>query len=165
MPTLVKCLEIVEDEWSLIESIDSPEATPVSTRMILPFDYWLEHRDRWDSSFELGVWVDGDAEAEELAQHLDDVKLVAIRFAAFVDGRGLSLATLLRSRYGYEGELRAFGDIIVDLAQYLHRSGFDSFVVRDARDADLAVASIGSITDHYQASVRQPVPAFRRIAL
>ena len=64
--------------------------------------------------------------------------LVAVKFPAFADGRGLSLGVLLRTRYGFKGELRAFGDILPDLAQYLHRSGFDAFVVENRRAAEVA---------------------------
>ena len=106
--------------------------------------------------------MEGDTEAEAVGPYAPELPLIAVHFPAFADGRGLSLGTLLRTRHGFEGELRAFGDVLPDLAQYLHRSGFDAFVVPDARSAEVAIASVRSITDHYQASVRQPIPAFRR---
>lgn len=159
MPKLVRDLEIVPDEWTLVDSGAVPD--PVPERTILPFDDWLEKRAALYGHGH-GVWVEGDAEAEAVGPHAADLSLIAVHFPAFADGRGLSLGTMLRTRYGFEGELRAYGDILPDLAQYLHRSGFDAFVLADRRSAEVAIASVGSITDHYQASVRQPVPAFRR---
>ena len=168
MPVLVKNLEIVEDPWTLIESPDRDDPAP-DAPAIFPFDYWIsefrattEAKVRALRSPKTGFWVDGDADVEQIRDRLADASVVAVKFPAFADGRGLSLGVLLRSRCGFKGELRAFGDILPDLAQYLHRSGFDAFLVEDRRAAEVAIASIQSITDHYQASVLEPQPAFRR---
>ena len=170
MPVLVKNLETVEDPWTLI---DSPDQCDIAgDGIIFPFDLWLSPMRPTGTNgahapntlpTKVGFWVDGKVDIEQIMEHLDGAALVAVKFAAFADGRGLSLGVLLRSRCGFKGELRAFGDILPDLAQYLHRSGFDSFVVADHRAAEVAIASIGSITDHYQASILQSRPAFRRI--
>ena len=169
MPVLVKDLAIIEDPWTLIDSLDSDDPAP-GEPAIVPFDHWISARQavteanvRTLRSSETGFWVEGDADIEQICNHLAGASVVAVKFPAFADGRGLSLGALLRSRCGFKGELRAFGDILPDLAQYLHRSGFDAFVVEDRRAAEVAVASIQSITDHYQASVLEPQPAFRRI--
>ena len=153
MPVLVKQLEIVEDPWTLIESRDESEPSAAS---ILPFDVWAR------TATGAGFWVEADADIEQFRDHLAGASVVAVKFPAFADGRGLSLGALVRSRCDYKGELRAFGDILPDLAQYLHRCGFDAFVVDNPRAAEVAIASIRSITDHYQASVLEPQPAFRR---
>jgi phosphoadenosine phosphosulfate reductase len=60
---------------------------------------------------------------------------VAIRFPAFGDGRGISLAVLLRERHGFTGEIRAVGYLIPDLAQFLLRSGFDTAEISDPEQA------------------------------
>ena len=170
MPVLVKNLEIVDDPWTLIDSSDKGDPAP-GEGSILPFEHWTsrahattETRARALRSPGVGFWVDGEVDVERICDHLDGASLVAVKFPAFADGRGLSLGVLLRSRCGFTGELRAFGDILPDLAQYLHRSGFDAFVVEDPRAAEVAIASIQSITDHYQASALQPQPAFRRVS-
>ena len=170
MRVLVKNLEIVEDPWTLI---DSPDPCDMACDgFIFPFDHWVSRLRPAGAngahgpvalSTKVGFWVDVDVDVEQIRDHLDGASLIAVNFPAFADGRGLSLGVLLRSRCGFKGELRAFGDILPDLAQYLHRSGFDAFVVENRRAAEVAIASIGSITDHYQASVLQTQPAFRRI--
>ena len=161
MPVLVKDLEITRDPWTVIDSSDDCDASS-GNGCIVPFDYWASLTSP-SSPSKAGFWVDGEADVELVRDHLEGASLIAIKFPAFADGRGLSLGALLRSRHGFKGELRAFGDILPDLAQYLHRSGFDAFVVEDRRAAEVAIASIGSISDHYQASVLQPQPAFRRV--
>ena len=163
MPVLVKNLDIVQDPWTLVESSDAA-GLAAGDGSIFPFDYWASriHGSHAQTS-KVGFWVDGEVDVAQIHDQLDGASVVAVKFPAFADGRGLSLGVLLRTRYGFKGELRAFGDILPDLAQYLHRSGFDAFVVEDHRAAEVAIASIGSITDHYQASVLQPQPAFRRI--
>ncbi len=55
---------------------------------------------------------------------------VAIHFAKFTDGRGLSLAARLREA-GYKGELHATGDISQDLVFQLRRVGFTHFHLSD----------------------------------
>lgn len=160
MPTLVRERTVARDDWTLLEAATQPAA--VRERSILPLAAWLEHGAAFDSLQHLGVWLAGDAEPEACAPFLHRVALVAIHFPAFTDGRGLSLGMLLRSRHGFDGELRAYGDILPDLAPYLHRSGFNAFVLADDRAAETAIAAMGAMTDHYQGSVAQPLPAFRR---
>ena len=164
MPVLVRDLEIAPDPWTLIESADDCDST-AGDGCIFPFDYWASPTLGADprSFSTAGFWVAGEVDIERVRGHLEGASVVAVKFPAFADGRGLSLGAMLRSRCGFTGELRAFGDILPDLAQYLHRSGFDAFVVADRRAAEVAIASVASITDHYQASVLQPQPAFRRI--
>jgi uncharacterized protein (DUF934 family) len=79
------------------------------------------------------------------------------------DGRGLSLAVLLRSRYGYRGEIRAIGATHEDLAHYYMRCGFDSVVFAEGRDLATALAGSSVLSDFYQGSVVEPLPAFRRV--
>ncbi|MCC5994821.1 MAG: phosphoadenylyl-sulfate reductase [Oceanicaulis sp.] len=50
---------------------------------------------------------------------------IDVRFPGFKDGRGYSLAALIRES-GYAGELRAVGDILPDQKDCLERSGFDA---------------------------------------
>src|SRR5205814_2587908 len=60
----------------------------------------------------LGVWLDASEGPEAIAGDLQRFALIAVNFPKFGDGRGYSIARLLRERYGYQGELRAIGDEI-----------------------------------------------------
>jgi uncharacterized protein (DUF934 family) len=79
------------------------------------------------------------------------------------DGRGLSLAVLLRTRLGYRGEIRAIGVVHEDLTRYLLRCGFDSLLLPDGRNVDAAMAASRLEGPFYQGSVVEPRPAFRRV--
>ena len=102
----------------------------------------------------------GDAEPESAYAEADSI---AIEFPAFNDGRGLSLAVLLRTRIGFAGDIRAVGEVHEDLLHYMARCGFSSFELADERDVDQALALVAPYSDHYQASILQPTPAFRRV--
>ncbi|MXY54965.1 MAG: DUF934 domain-containing protein [Gammaproteobacteria bacterium] len=143
---------MVADRWALVEQ------GPARPGQIAPLEAWLE------SPAGAGVWVEGDAPVEDVAPRLIEAPVVAVRFAAFADGRGLTFGKLLRTRYDFGGELRAFGEIVPDLTEYMYRCGFDAFVLANRRQAQAAIACIQRMSDHYQGSFRQPLPAYRRFA-
>lgn len=72
------------------------------------------------------VRIEAGDDPRLLIPHLHHVKLVEVSFPRFRDGRGFSSARILREA-GYEGELRAVGDVLVDLVFFMRRCGFDSF--------------------------------------
>ena len=72
------------------------------------------------------VRIEAGDDPRRLIPHLARVKLVEVSFPRFRDGRGFSTARVLREA-GYEGELRAEGDVLVDLVAFMRRCGFDSF--------------------------------------
>ncbi len=141
---------VVEDEWTLVTE---GRARP---GLIVPLDAWRQ------AAAGAGVWVDGDADVDEVGPLIRRAPVIAVHFPAFVDGRGLTFGTLMRTRYGFAGELRAFGEIIPDLTEYMHRCGFDAFVLANRRQAEATIACIARVSDHYQGSFRQPLPRFRR---
>ena len=84
-----------------------------------------------------------------------ELDLIEIRFPAFADGRGYSFATLIR-RLGYQGELRATGDVFKDVLFYLKRVGFNSFILKQGKDLGEAKGGLNDFTAGYQASTAQP---------
>ncbi|WLF83989.1 DUF934 domain-containing protein [Moraxella sp. ZY210820] len=88
---------------------------------------------------------------EEHQFPLAELDAIFIEFAGFADGRGYSFATLLR-RQGFKGELRAVGDVFKDVLNYLKRSGFDSFVLKEGKNIQDAVKGLNDFTTPYQAS-------------
>jgi phosphoadenosine phosphosulfate reductase len=83
---------------------------------------------------------------------------VALRFLAFGDGRGYSLAVLLRERHGFTGEIRAVGYMIPDLAPFLLRSGFDTAEVADEGTIGTWKAALTRLRHAYQPGLRNPQP-------
>jgi len=97
-----------------------------------------------------------------VADRLPALKVVAVNFPKYGDGRGYSIGRLLRERYGYTGELRAVGVVARDNLQLLAQCGFDSFELRDGEDAAEALKGLDDFSESYQATVARPVPLFRR---
>lgn len=110
----------------------------------------------------VGVWLAPDDEPNTLADQLSTLALVAIDFPAMKDGRGYSIASLVRTRHGFRGDLRAIGDVQVDQLFYLRRVGFSSFALRADQDPERAARALQTFSDVYQASADQPLPHFRR---
>jgi uncharacterized protein (DUF934 family) len=109
--------------------------------------------DEWSPGSNHGVLVSVDTEPDEA---LASARLIAIDFPAFTDGRGLSLAVLLRDRYGFDGDLRAVGDVHPDMLHYLQRCGFTSFQIPDDRNVDTARAAFHPYSAYYQVSSVKP---------
>ncbi len=95
------------------------------------------------------VTVDASPETHDFP--LDQLDAIFIDFAGFNDGRGYSFAALLR-RQGFQGELRATGDVFKDVLNYMKRSGFDTFVIIEGKDILEAAAGLNDFRNPYQAS-------------
>lgn len=90
------------------------------------------------------------------------IQAIAVNFPKFGDGRGFSIARLLRERYGYQGELRAVGEVARDHLHAMAQCGFDTFELRAGEDPQEALKALGDFSEQYQATTAQPVPLFRR---
>lgn len=174
MPKIIKQQRLADDEWQVLQLAENE--TPHSVRLpigplLVPLAVWRARKDElihrnWEHHEPLGVWLAPNEGPEAIAEELDDFTLIAVHFPKFADGRGYSTARLLRERYGYRGELRAFGDVGQDQLFFLERVGFDSFSVKeDDEDAVEALAAFASFPEAYQGAVKQPLPLFRRRAL
>jgi uncharacterized protein (DUF934 family) len=120
--------------------------------VLMPLEQWHENSGH-------GLLLGVDVEPEP---RFARASLIAIDFPVFHDGRGLSLAVLLRSRIGFTGELRAVGDVHPELFHYLRRCGFDSLLLPPGRLPGSADTLLAPYSDYYQASIAEPRPAFRR---
>ena len=105
------------------------------------------------------LMLDVDAEPQP---GFAEASAIAIQFPAFNDGRGLSLAVLLRTRVGFSGDLYATGEVHEDILHYMCRCGFNVFELAQDRDTDTALKQLKPYTALYQASVIDPDPNFRR---
>jgi uncharacterized protein (DUF934 family) len=153
---------IVEDRWTVVR--DEPDATRAAgPTAILPLPVFLAMDDTQARSVR-AVWISPDDDFEPAMPRLRALELIAVDFPVFRDGRGYSIARLLRTRHGWNGELRAIGDVLRDQLNYLRRCGFDAFAVRADKDIDDALKSFGFYTVTYQAGVDDPLPLFRRRA-
>ncbi len=106
--------------------------------------------------------ISGDNDLEELAPDLDKLALVAIDFPSFADGRGFSLARLLKQRYDFQGEIRAVGEVTWDRLRYMQRCGFDTFDIAEDRYDDDIFRAFGEIEVRLQGAVDDPRPIYRQ---
>ncbi len=152
---------IETDRWRLLAA---GEASDGADGVLLPLPRLLEAAgaDRLPGAATIGAWLAPDDDPRQLAPWLGRLALVAVQFPKFTDGRGYSIATLLRTRLGWRGELRAIGDVLQDQLFALRRVGFDSFALRADRDPQAALVAFGSFTLSYQGAVDDPRPHFRR---
>ena len=161
MQNVIKQRQIVRDSWRLLEA--AAEDVLPAGEVIAPLALWLTQREALLArEGALGVWLEGHQDPAAIAADLAHFALVALRIAKFSDGRAYSAARLLRERYGYQGELRAFGDVARDELLGLERVGFDAFALREGEDPQAALAAFGELGELYHASVTQPLPLFRR---
>ena len=93
---------------------------------------------------------------------LDGVPRSDLQFPKFTDGRAYSPAFLLRRRLGFQGELRATGDVLIDQLVQMQRSGFDSAVLRADQDAAAAEVQFSRFASFYQGDARTIAPLFAR---
>mgnify|MGYP001026647298 CR=1 FL=1 len=153
MPKLIDRKGPRADRWIRYEG--DAQAIPRGGSALLPWDTWREYRDNWLShAGEIGLLLGpGDDPATIAADlALPQVKLVAVLFPSLTDGRGYSIARLLRERYGWQGELRAVGDVLRDQLFLLTRCGFDTFALRDDQDVDEALTAFSDFSEVYQAA-------------
>ena len=100
-----------------------------------------------------------------VTERIGSAARIEVNFPKFGDGRGFSIARLLRERHGYKGELRAVGEVARDHLYYMEQCGFDAFLLRDGEDVEEALAAFDDFSEAYQATAAQPLPLFRRRAL
>jgi uncharacterized protein (DUF934 family) len=148
------------DRWHFLAAEEV--ADPPAGSIVVPLAAWLEKRETWLARGDVGVRLDPADDPWALAQDIAALPLIAIHYPKFTDGRGHSTAVLLRSRLGFEGELRAFGDVGRDQLFQLKRCGFDAFNLAPHRDAEAALPGLADFSQRYQASIDDPEPLFRK---
>ncbi len=170
MAKIIKNREIIEDDWTVLRlaANETPDSVKLPAGPVLvPLSVWQARKEdlirrEWEQGAPYGVWLGPIDDAAELADDLEDFAVIAVDFPKFTDGRGYSIATLLRTRYGYRNELRAIGDVGRDQLHYLSRAGFDAWATK--QEPEQALAGLDDFSDAYQAAANQPLPLFRRRA-
>ena len=163
MATLIKNKRIAPDSWQQLKPAaegaqlrNSPEV-PLTGDWIVPFAIWNEQRSQVaghnnERSGRNGVLLENTDDPRVLTADFDKLALIAVRFPKFTDGRGYSIARLLR-RLGWKGELRAVGDVLRDQLFYMTRCGFDAFELRADQDAQVALTAFSNFSAPYQPAI------------
>jgi uncharacterized protein (DUF934 family) len=155
MPKLIRGREIVEDGWrNAGDAGAGPEILPLAALLALTPAEAAARRP-------LGVSLQPTDEPEALLPWLAQLALIVIDFPKAGEGRGFSVAQLVRQRHGYRGELRARGALKRDQLFFLARCGFDSYELDPAEDLVAAIAAFDTFSVAYQRGSGH-APAMRR---
>jgi uncharacterized protein (DUF934 family) len=109
-----------------------------------------------------GVIWPNNRDVDDLVPWLDRLAAVALVFPSFRDGRAYSQARLLRERHGYDGELRATGQVLRDQFVFMLRAGFDAFEVKKDSDAAAFAVSAKRYSVFYQPTGDGRITALHR---
>jgi uncharacterized protein (DUF934 family) len=168
MTQIIKNRQAVNDDYTLVQLAegDTPETLALPARAaIVPLSVWNARKAELQSrGTPVGVWLDVTEGPEAVADDLSALAVIAVNFPKFTDGRGYSTGRLLRERFGYQGELRAIGDVLHDQIFLMARCGFDAFALKEGKDIAKALAAFETFKTPYQAAVDQTQPLFRRRA-
>lgn len=150
-----------KDPWHSLGGEDGP---PVSINarpfLLLDLNQWHAARAQWPADVPVGLRLGNDTNVEDIAAELPRLALVALHFPKWVDGRAYSQARLLRSRFRFSGEIRATGDVVVDMLPLLARTGFDAVSLRSDQSRDAAEQALAFFRGHYQGDARDNRPLF-----
>lgn len=125
MKALIRDGSLVDDEW---RSVSDDEPLPADGAVLVSLERWQGDREALLArGTPVGVRLRSDQPPDQIAGDLDRFALVALEFPKFRDGRAYSYARILRERYGFEGELRAVGDVLMEQLHFMLRTGFNAF--------------------------------------
>ena len=157
---LVKQGRITTDPF--VQAVDGAEL-PDGGAILVPAARFLEDPEAvLKRAGKVGVIWPNNRDLDDLVPYLDRLAAVALVFPSFRDGRAYSQARLLRERHGYDGELRATGQVLRDQFVFMSRAGFDAFEVKKDADADAFAETVQRYSVFYQPTGDGRVAAFNR---
>jgi uncharacterized protein (DUF934 family) len=123
--------------------------------VIVPYSRFLAEQEQLaQHEGQVAVSVNGnDYDIYAIGEELAKQTTIALEFPAFVDGRCYSFARLLRERFGFEGELRAYGNVLRDQTFYMHRCGINAYEVEEGKDLEVFLEGFKDFSVSYQ-----PIP-------
>jgi uncharacterized protein (DUF934 family) len=156
---LIKDGALIEDRWTRVADETPLPDGPV----IVSLARWQAEREGLTGrNGALGILLASSEAPEAIAEDLDRFDLVCLDFPKFQDGRAYSHARKLRQRFGYEGELRAVGNVLRDQFAFMVRCGFDSFAVADGAVALQWTRAMDEISVVYQPAADARATASRQ---
>ena len=159
----MKFIDSSRDRWHTLTGEDGPMVTLTpAAHSLLTLAQWNGVKHQWPAELPVGVLFPNDTDIEDLADDVPRLALIALQFPKWVDGRAYSQARLLRRRYGFTGEVRATGEVLVDMLPLLKRTGFDAAALRADQSLDAAERALRFFPGHYQGDTNEPRPLFAR---
>ncbi len=146
---IIKDKHLIEDNW---RHINDDEALPNGDITISLVRWNKEKHALSNHQGNIGVRIAPADDILELADDLKIISMIAVELPVFTDGRAFSHARLLRSRFGYQGEIRAIGSYMADQTFYLHRVGVNAFEMSNETELQTALTTLNDFSVHYQQS-------------
>ncbi|HUZ14473.1 MAG TPA: DUF934 domain-containing protein [Caulobacteraceae bacterium] len=132
MPTLIRWTgqraEAAEDPFT---NVADETPTPRGDVIVSLQRFQAEGRRLLAEGRKVGVRIESNEAVEDIADDLPQLAVVALVFPKFRHGQAYSSARILRERYGYQGEVRAVGDVLREQARFMIRCGVDAFEPAD----------------------------------
>ena len=139
---------VVPRRYTILD--DGPHESVLTSETAIPLADFYELLGREDAPSTIGVILEPGDDVTGLEPHLHRASFVALHFPKFTDGRGYSHARLLRTRYGFEGAILAYGDVLRDQLLLMHRSGVNAFYMREGQDEVAALEAFERFEEQYQ---------------
>ena len=165
-------IDTQHDSWRTAGGEDGQiDHPPVKSHSLLTLAQWHAVREQWPGKDAadhkpVGVMLSNDTDIEVLEADVAKLSLVVLQFPKWTDGRAYTQAHILRSRYRFGGEIRATGDVLVDMMPLLKRCGFSAVALRADQDRGIAERQLSffAARGHYQGDVNVTQPVFGRAA-
>lgn len=167
MPRLIELVD-GEARWTedgFLQIVDE-DAIPETGNVILSLARFETEGDALlsSNSRRVGVRVESHEEVEGLAYDLPRIAVVALVFPKYRDGRAYTSARLLRERFGYQGQIRAVGDVLREQAGFMVRCGFDAFEPADGATPEAWTKAASRFRHVYQRGADARPTAFEERA-
>jgi uncharacterized protein (DUF934 family) len=117
----------VEDAW---KHVGDHDPIPIEGRAILSLARWRAHQAHIAAlGVPIGVRLEAADMLDAVADDIGRLEVIALSFPKFTDGRSYSKARMLREQFGFRGELRAVGEVLLDQVPLMMRCGFDALEI------------------------------------
>jgi uncharacterized protein (DUF934 family) len=157
---LIKGGRFIDDPW---RALADDEPVPEGNHFIVSHARWLKERETLAAlPVALGLRLPNNVQPASLGTEFDRFDLIVLTFPRFTDGRAYSQARLLRSRFGFRGEIRATGDVLRDQLLFMKRCGIDAFEVDERAVAEGWLKSFRDFDVFYQPAEDGAVPLLQR---
>ncbi len=149
---ILKNQQLTENTWKFLP--DDAELPDEPIDITVSLKRWIQDQEILKKyPGKLGIRLNPDDSIDSLPSFLKKVPLIEINFPTFTDGRGFSIAQILRTQFNYESEIRAVGEFMLDQIYYLSRVGVNSFALENQENLPDAITMFNEFSDSYQTSV------------
>ncbi len=139
---------IEKDSWV---QVSDDESIPKGTKNIVSYERWNKEKDSISLlSYKIGIRLRSDQHPSDIIGDLEHFNTIALEFPQFKDGRPFSYARILRDRYKFAGDIRAFGHILRDQFLFLDRCGVNVLQLQSQEKLNDWTEAINEISVSYQ---------------